>query len=302
MEKYLQEFLTRQRLPLSFLQIIDNWYLPLAGNIAKQHKAAGRTLLVGINGSQGSGKSTLAATLALLLAENFGLKTVTLSLDDFYHTREARQSLAKQVHPLLQTRGVPGTHDAALMCDTLQRLSGASGEVRIPRFDKARDDRYPESECDSILLPCDVVLFEGWCLGTPAQSDAALHQPVNDLEARDDPDGSWRRYVNEQIGKAYQDVYQLLDLWIMLQAPSFESVYRWRLEQETKLADRLAESGSDDAQDQLMSASQVGLFIKHYQRLTEHSLCELPGRVHYLFKLDEDRNIVAYREPRALDQ
>lgn len=299
MEKYLQEFLTTQRLPLSFLQTIDSWYLPLAGNIAKHHKVAGRTLLVGINGSQGSGKSTLAATLALLLVENFGLKTVTLSIDDFYLGREARMSLAKQVHPLLQTRGVPGTHDVALMRDTLLRLAGASGEVGIPRFDKARDDRYPESDCGNVLLPCDVVLFEGWCVGTPAQSSEALHQPVNDLEAHDDPDGSWRRYVNEQLGKAYQDVYQLLDLWIMLQAPSFESVYRWRLEQETKLAERLAEGGRGEAQDQLMSASQVGLFIKHYQRLTEHSLRELPGRMHYLFKLDEERNIVAYKEPCA---
>ena len=144
-----------------------------------------------------------------------------------------------------------------------------------------------------------------WCflkagVGTPAQSSEALHQPVNDLEAHDDPDGSWRRYVNEQLGKVYQDVCQLLDLWIMLQAPSFESVYRWRLEQETKLAERLAEGGRGKARDQLMSASQVGLFIKHYQRLTDHSLRELPGMMHYLFKLDEERNIVAYREPCAL--
>ena len=300
MEKYLQDFFTTQRLPPSFLQTIDTWYMPLAGKIAKHRQDAGRTLLVGINGSQGSGKSTLASLLALLLSENFGLRALALSIDDFYLSRAARLSLAEQVHPLLQTRGVPGTHDVALMRDTLQQLAGEGGTVRIPRFNKARDDRYPKGECDSVSLPCDIVLFEGWCLGTPAQANEALLQPVNDLEANDDPDGSWRRYVNEQIGAGYQQVYRLLDLWIMLQAPSFASVYRWRLEQETKLADSLAEGDSSGARGRLMSGAQVGYFIQHYQRLTEHSLRELPGRVHYLFKLDEGRDIIGYREPCSL--
>ena len=300
MEKTLQDFLMTHRLPASFLQTVDDWYLPLAGRIAKHREAAGRTLLVGINGSQGSGKSTLSALLVQLLAEYFDLKAVSLSLDDFYLTRAARQSLAAQIHPLLETRGVPGTHDIALLRDTLQQLTGAAGDVSIPRFDKARDDRYPQQACDRIPLPCDVVLLEGWCLGTPVQSDAALQEPVNEMEARDDPDGSWRRYVNCQLGEHYQAVYRLLDVWIMLQAPSFESVYRWRLEQEEKLAAILSESGRDAAQDQLMSAPQIEIFIKYYQRLTEHSLRELPALVHYLFRLDEARQIVDYEEPRAV--
>jgi len=293
MEKYLQDFIATQRLPSSYLQTVESWYKSLAGNVARHHKAAGRTLLVGINGSQGSGKSTLASLLALLLSESFGLKAITLSIDDFYLTREARLSLAEKIHPLLETRGVPGTHDVALMRDTLQRLiekGGESGEICIPRFDKLSDDRYPES--DRVSLPCDVVLFEGWCLGTPAQADEALHDPVNELEAREDPEGIWRRYVNRQIGEGYQDIYQLLDLWIMLQAPSFECVCRWRLEQETRLA--------DDAKKQLMTGSQVASFVQNYQRLTEHSLRQLPAMVHYLFRLDEDRQVVGYEEPRRL--
>lgn len=298
MEKYLQDFLTTQRLPSSFLQVVDDWYRPLAGNIARHQQAAHGPLLVGINGSQGSGKSTLAALLALLLQEHHGLKTVTVSLDDFYLTRDARARLAEQVHPLLATRGVPGTHDVALMRETLQQLRGECGEVCIPRFDKARDDRCPAAECERVPLPCEVVLLEGWCLGTPAQADEALHQPVNDLEAREDPDGSWRRFVNGQIDSAYMDVYQLLDLWVMLQAPSFDSVFRWRLEQEEKLASLLPGKGRDEPRDTLMTGPEIEWFIKHYQRLTEHSLRELPGRVHYLFRLDDERRIVEYSEPR----
>lgn len=300
MEKYIQDFLNAQRLPASFVQTIESWYQPLAGNIARHQESSHGPLMVGINGSQGSGKSTLAALLALMLHEKHGLETVTLSLDDFYLTRDARSRLAEQVHPLLATRGVPGTHDVALMRETLQQLRGERGEVSIPRFDKARDDRCAAAESDRVPLPCEVVLLEGWCLGTPAQPDEALHPPVNDLEALEDPDGSWRRFVNGQIDSAYMDVYQLLDLWVMLQAPSFDSVYRWRLEQEEKLAALLLKDGRDGTPDTLMSGPEIERFIKYYQRLTEYSLRELPGRVHYLFRLDEARHIVAYEEPRSV--
>lgn len=298
-DRNLHNFLKAHRLPLSFLKLVDEWYLPLAGRISKHHAAAGRTLLIGINGSQGSGKSTLASLLTQLLVENFGLKAINLSIDDFYLTRQSRLALAEQVHPLLATRGVPGTHDVTLMRETLQQLARDSGEVCVPRFDKARDDRCPENEWDRVSLPLDVVILEGWCLGTPAQPDEALHLPVNDLEAREDPDGRWRRYVNEQIGGPYQDVYQLMDLWIMLRAPSFESVYQWRLEQEEKLADTLLEAGQGNgSQNRVMTATQISRFIQHYQRLTTHALNQLPGHVHYLFRLNEDRQIVGYEEPQ----
>jgi len=277
------------------LKTADEWYVPLAERIAKHHAVAGRTLLIGVNGSQGSGKSTLAALLTQLLAENFGLKAIDLSIDDFYFTRQSRLSLAEKIHPLLATRGVPGTHDVALMNATLEQLSRKNHEVSIPRFDKSRDDRYPESEWNKVSAPFDIVIVEGWCLGTPAQTDEELLKPVNDLESREDPDGSWRRYVNQQIEGRYQDIYQMMDVWIMLQAPSFECVYRWRLEQEQKLADKLSQS---EQENRVMTATQIQLFIQHYQRLTEHSLQQLPGRVHYLFSLDADRRIVSSDAPQ----
>jgi D-glycerate 3-kinase len=296
----LHSFLKEQRLPLSFLKTVDEWYMPLAGRIAKHHEAAGRTLLIGVNGSQGSGKSTLAALLTQLLAKEFGLQAIDLSIDDFYLTRQSRVSLARQIHPLLETRGVPGTHDVSLMCETLQQLTRENSDVSIPRFDKACDDRYPARQWHKVSAPFDVVIVEGWCLGSPAQAEAALHKPVNDLEAREDPDGHWRRYVNQQISGHYQDIYQMMDLWIMLRAPSFACVYQWRLEQEEKLAAKLlAGDQQNSSRNRVMTATQISRFIQHYQRLTEHSLDQLPGRVHFLFSLDAGRQIVAYDEPRA---
>ena len=288
-------------MPLSFLQTVDEWYEPLAKRISKHHAAANRPLLIGVNGSQGSGKSTLASLLTLLLAENFGLKAIDLSIDDFYLTRQSRLSLADHIHPLFQTRGVPGTHDVSLMCETLQQLTRINGEAAIPRFDKASDDRYPKSKWDRVSLPLDVVILEGWCLGTPAQADEDLHRPINDLEALEDPDGSWRQYVNRQIGEHYQDIFKMIDLWIMLQAPSFDCIYQWRLEQETKLADTLLRGEQKNStQDRIMTAPQISRFIQHYQRLTEYSLQQLPRRVHYLFSLDTDRRIIACDEPRPV--
>jgi len=297
-ERNLHDFLKEHCLPLSFLQSVDAWYLPLAERLAKHHAAARRTLLIGVNGSQGSGKSTLAALLTQLLEKNFGLRAIALSIDDFYLTREARLALARQIHPLFATRGVPGTHDVALMGETLQQLTRKNSAVSIPRFDKARDDRYPERAWDKVAAPVDVVIVEGWCLGTPAQPDEDLRTPVNDLEAREDPDGSWRRYVNQQLGGHYQDLYQLLDVWIMLQAPSFECSYQWRLQQEEKL---LASERENKSRNRVMTATGISRFIQHYQRLTEQSLAQLPGRVHYLFSLDADRRIVACEEPRPVD-
>ena len=294
-------FLRQQRLPPSYEETVNTWYLPLAGRLAGHHAGAGRPLLVGLNGSQGSGKSTLAALLVQLLADVHGLRAIDLSIDDFYLSRRSRQALASQVHPLLATRGVPGTHDVSLLLETLQQLTQGTTTLAVPRFDKASDDRCPESEWLAVSAPVDVVIIEGWCLGVPAQRGEALHRPVNDLEAAEDPDGRWRRYINRQIHGQYQALYDLVDIWIMLQAPSFECVYKWRSEQENKLADDVLEQGKDVYRDtQVMTDQQLSRFIQHYQRLTEHALAELPGQVHYLFRLDDDRRIIALERPRPV--
>jgi D-glycerate 3-kinase len=298
----LQAFLQRQRLPPSFEETAKAWYLPFAGLLAGHQAAAGRPLLVGLNGSQGSGKSTVAALLVQLLADVHGLRALDLSIDDFYLSRRARQALAEQVHPLLATRGVPGTHDVSLLLETLQRLTRTRATVPVPRFDKATDDRKPGSEWAQLSAPFDVVIVEGWCMGTSAQSEEALRSPVNELEASQDPDGSWRRYINDRIRERYQALYDRMDIWIMLQAPSFKCVYGWRREQESKLADRLLQQDRDSHSDtRVMTDEQLGRFIQHYQRLTEHALATLPARVHYLFRLARDRSIIAMEQPQPVD-
>jgi len=294
-ERALQEMLARHRLPDAYLETAQHWFDPLAQQFAGQYrKQAGRPLLIGINGSQGSGKSTLSEYLRLILQWDWSLRAVVLSLDDVYHTKSRRALLAREIHPLLATRGVPGTHDMALAEATLQKLllpAGAAA-VRIPRFDKATDDRKPEAEWDTVETPVDAVILEGWCLGIPPQQEADLLEPVNELEAREDPQGIWRRYVNQAIERDYLPLYRQVQQWLMLRAPSFDCVFNWRMEQESKLVPTANAQG-------VMDTEQVARFIQYFQRLTEHGLQALPPLVHHLFQLNSQREITAYSQPPA---
>ena len=290
MEKYIQDFLNAQRLPASFVQTIESWYQPLAGNIARHQESSHGPLMVGINGSQGSGKSTLAALLALMLHEKHGLDTVTLSLDDFYLTRDARARLAEQVHPLLATRGVPGTHDVPMLRDCLSTLRKLEpGEhCRLPRFDKAADDRAGEASWPGVPGPVDVVILEGWCVGSAAEPDAGLEVPVNELEAERDADGRWRRYVNERLRTDYAAVFAELDALVFLQAPDFESILRWRIEQEQKLA-----AATEATAGGVMNPRQVAAFIRYFERITRRNLDVIRSSADIVLELDEYHDCVA---------
>lgn len=285
------DFLGRHGLPLRYLDSAVRWFDPLVQHLQCDAAGAGRPLLVGVNGCQGSGKSTLCDYLASRLHALHGCNAVVLSLDDFYLTREERRQLAEAVHPLLATRGVPGTHDMPLLRRTLDALqgAGAADSVDIPRFDKASDDRIPSSRRDRVVGPVDIVLLEGWCLGARPQS--SLQPPVNRLESEEDADGAWRRYVNDALGRHFLPLYPRIDRWVMLRAPDFACVYRWRREQERRLAETLP-AGAPGSR--VMSDAELRRFVDHYERLTRHCLEHLPGLVDLLFQLDGERRVVEW--------
>src|SRR5690606_26489272 len=107
----LEQFIASEGLPPSYMETVEQWFVPLTEQILQRVAVNHQALLVGVSGCQGSGKTTLASLLVLLLREMLGLRCINLSIDDFYLTRAERQQLAATVHPLLATRGVPGTHD-----------------------------------------------------------------------------------------------------------------------------------------------------------------------------------------------
>lgn len=281
---WMAEFISTERLPDDFAEALGTLYAPLAARIASANARHRRPVVVGICGPQASGKSTLCAVVARLL-EAQGLKVAVVSLDDLYLTKAERQALAAQVHPLFAVRGPPGTHDVELGVQLLNALI-KPGEVRIPRFDKATDDRKPEAEWDVVEGPMDVVLFEGWCVGARAQQPAALAEPVNDLERDEDPDAVWRTAVNDALRGPYQRLFAKANPLILLKAPDFETVVGWRQEQEAKLRDRLAETGGAG---RAMTELEVARFVQLYERLTRHILSEMPTRSEVI-RLGRQRN------------
>ncbi len=92
------------------------------------------------------------------------------------------------MHPLLATRGVPGTHDIDLLQKTLDALRKAATRhpARVPRFDKGLDTRLAPSRWRPVARMPELVILEGWCIGVPPQGAAALARPVNRLERDED--------------------------------------------------------------------------------------------------------------------
>lgn len=286
-KQQLLDFRSRHQLPEAFEQTAENHYLPLARRLPELRPDHG-PLRLGINGAQGTGKSTLADFLRVASAGLFDWNTAVLSIDDFYYTKAERTVLAKDIHPLLMTRGVPGTHDIVLLqksLDTLQRL-GPGEDMALPRFDKAIDDRASPSQWPVVSGPIDLIILEGWCVGSVSQAGAELVEPVNALERNEDSGGAWRCYANNQLDTRYRSIFEQLDVLIFLKAPSVDAIYRWRLQQEQELASK-SPAGSPG----LMDEREIRRFIQFYERLTRANLVTLPGKADVVFDLDEAHNV-----------
>ena len=292
----LQHFLGRHQLPESYLSMAESAFSPLIDEFNTQYQVNQKTYIIGINGCQGSGKSTLADYLCTVVAEKYHLATVALSLDDFYLTKAERIELARKIHPLLAQRGVPGTHDVNLAIDTISSLASGN-KALITRFDKSMDDRVPEANSETITGHIGLIVIEGWCFGAKPQAPNSLIEPVNHLERLEDPDGVYRDYVNTALATQYPQLFELVDSTAMLRAPSFKTVFEWRLEQEQKLIEKLQLTKTALASLSTMSDQEIRRFIQNFQRITEHCLEEMPTRVDHLFQLNAARQIVDYRKP-----
>jgi D-glycerate 3-kinase len=291
----LNQAMLAQHLPASFWQSLHQGIIPCAQYLADSHQHSGthnNAPIVGINGAQGTGKSTLVHFLALILEHKHGLRAATLSIDDFYLSKNARRLLAQKIHPLLATRGVPGTHDVDLGISTLLQLkhAGKNDTVTLPRFDKATDDVLATALWPTVNGPFDIILFEGWCVGTQPQPDLALIPPVNALEDQEDQQGAWRDYVNQQLRIYYPAWFDLLDQMVFLRTPGFEQVHRWRALQEEKLRQSLLAAGTP-IPDTLMNTESIARFVAHYQRLTQWNLQTLPNTSNVVLDLQEDHQI-----------
>ena len=277
------------RIPVDMTPLVDALYIPMAAWLGAWHAAKGRPLVVGLTGGQGSGKSTISSLLRTVLEQAFGLRAATLSIDDIYATHAERARLGRELHPLLATRGPPATHDTDLGLRTLDTLTHLrAGEVfAVPSFDKAIDDRRPETDWPTVTGPVDVVLFEGWCVGASPEPAAALAEPLNALERTEDTHGQWRTHVNAALASEYHALFSLIDVQILLRISSMERVFEWRELQEAKLRESVSAANNTDAELRVMDPLTVVRFVQHYERITRHLLRELPERAHLIVDIND---------------
>jgi D-glycerate 3-kinase len=293
----LDQFIQQNRLPDVFVESAERCYLPFAEWLdVEVAEKLGESYVLGINGAQGTGKSTLAHLISEYLTSEHERKVVVLSIDDIYLTRDERSSLGRRIHPLLKTRGVPGTHDVSLGISVIEQLrSLQQGETMdIPAFDKSRDDRCAPADWTTVTGPVDLVIFEGWCVASRATTSAELQDPINALESSADAEGRWRAYVNDKLETDYVQLFAALDGLLFLQVPDFEAVFRWRLEQEQKLR----RSTNKDVNG-IMTDEQVAGFIQFFERITRNNISVLPSVADAVIKFGDDHQAISLSFPNC---
>ena len=267
--------------------MIRSFLIPICFWIFKKAKKKS-PLIIGLAGGQGSGKTTISSILSLILKKYFKLKVFKISIDDFYKTKKQRKILSKNKHSLLLTRGVPGTHDINIMLDFFRKIKTKNFKsLKLPKFNKANDDRYKKKHWYKLKSRPDVVIFEGWCVGAKPQSLRLLKKPINALEKAYDKNLKWRRFVNLQLKTNYKKLYSQLDSLLYLKVKNFNLLKKWRIKQEEKLWLK-AKSRKNL---KIMNKKEVINFMQTYQRITEQMFKDAPKYSSIIMNLNKNHQI-----------
>ena len=267
--------------------MIRSFLIPICFWISKKAKKKS-PLIIGLAGGQGSGKTTISSILSLILKKYFKLKVFKISIDDFYKTKKQREILSKDKHSLLLTRGVPGTHDIKIMLDFFRKIKTKNFKsLKLPKFNKANDDRYKKKYWYKLKSRPDVVIFEGWCVGAKPQSLRLLKKPINALEKAYDKSLKWRRFVNLQLKTNYKKLYSQLDSLLYLKVKNFNLLKKWRIKQEEKLW--LKSKSRKNLK--IMNKKEVINFMQTYQRITEQMFKDAPKYSSIIMNLNKNHQI-----------
>ena len=253
-----------------------------------------KPLFIGLAGGQGTGKTTITSIISIILRKYFKLDIFKISIDDFYKTRKQRTFLSKNKHPLLMTRGVPGTHDIDIMLNFFKKIKVKKFKIlKLPKFNKAVDDRYSKSLWYKIQSKPDVVILEGWCVGARSQNFTELKKPINSLEKVHDQNFKWRQYVNYQLKTKYKKLFNQLDCLLFLKVKNFSILRRWRLKQEKKLWLK----SKNKKNLKIMNKSEVKNFMDTYQRITQQMFKDMSKYSSIVMNLNNSQEIknIKYR-------
>ena len=266
-------------------RMIKSFLIPLCFWISKKAEKK-RPYFVGLAGGQGTGKTTISSLIRIILIKYFRLNVFRISIDDFYKTRKERINLSKRVHPMLLTRGVPGTHDINMMLNFFRNSKSKKFKrLKLPTFNKAIDDRFNKKKWYDLKKRPDVIIFEGWCVGAKSEKNLTLKKTINSMEKIKDQKQVWRNYVNHQLKSKYKNLYSQLNCLIFLKAKNFSLLQKWRLKQERKLGVK------SKVKSKIMSKADVLNFMQTYQRITQNMFRNMPKYASVIFNLNSNHQI-----------
>ena len=268
-------------------KMLKSYLIPTSFWIAnKSNKKS--PLIIGLAGGQGTGKTTIASILSLILKKYFKLKVFKISIDDFYKTRDERKVLSITKHSLLMIRGVPGTHDCKYINNFFKKVKTKKfSKLRLPRFDKSKDERCHKKLWYKINSRPDVIILEGWCVGAKSQKNSQLLNPINSLEKKKDPDLVWRKFVNTQLKTNYKKLFRKLNEIIYLRANNFKILQKWRIEQEKALSTKLKSKKNL----RIMKGDDIINFMQTYQRITQNMFKDAPKYASIVMELNSSHQI-----------
>ena len=268
-------------------KMIKSFLIPLCFWISKKADKK-NPYFVGLAGGQGTGKTTISSLIRIILTKYFKLNVFRISIDDFYKTRKERIYLSKRVHPLLLTRGVPGTHDINMILSFFKQIKSRTFKrLRLPTFNKAIDDRFSKKYWYNLKNKPDVIIFEGWCVGAKSERTNTLKKPINSMEKAKDHKQIWRKFVNQQLKSKYKNLYSQLNCLIYLKAKNFSLLQKWRLKQERKLLLKTKKS----SKLKIMDRRDIINFMQTYQRITQNMFKYTPKYASIILNLNSNHQI-----------
>ena len=251
---------------------IKDTYLKLFNQL--QNK---KTLMIA--GSQGSGKSTLSLLIKTYFKKFYKKDVVILSIDDFYLSSHQRKQLAnKSKTNLFKTRGVPGTHNLKSLNNSIDKLKANKFPVYLPVFDKVTDNKKNYTRK---VNKADLIILEGWCVGTKPVEPSYLKKNINELEKKSDPDMIWRTSYNQALIE-YQKLFNKFNYYIFIKLPDWKYVINWKYKQELNLRSLRSDNHLK---------KKLYLFIEYYEKLSKWMSLTCPDICNILITLDKNQKM-----------
>ena len=236
-----------------------------------------RTLMIA--GSQGSGKSTLSVLIKKFFLKFYSKNVVILCIDDFYLSSFQRKQLARKFNTdLFETRGVPGTHNLKLLYKVTNNLMKKKFPVYVPVFDKVTDNK---KNYKRKITKVDLLILEGWCVGSKPIDMKYLKMNINDLEKKNDSNIIWRTAYNSALID-YQKLFKKFNNYLFIKFPNWEFVIDWKYKQELNLR---------SLKSNIHLKKKLNQFIKYYEKLSKWMSLNVPSYCNVLITLDRNQSI-----------